>query len=92
MEKDGRTKGYVHNTDSTFTWIDQIKQSDGYDRANFKHADVDGDGLADLIWADKFKGDATVWKNMGQIAAQGTGSSFTWANEGILYDAPAQGN
>lgn len=28
---------------------------------------------------------------MGPIAAAGTGSSFTWVNQGFLYNAPAQG-
>lgn len=91
MEKDGRTKAFLHNTDGSFTWQPQVKQSDGYDRANLRYADVDGDGLADLLWTDKFKGDAMVWKNMGPIPAAGTGSSFTWVNQGFLYDAPAQG-
>lgn len=91
MEKDGRTKAYLHGTDGSFTWQPQVKQSDGYDRANLRFADVDGDGLADLLWSDKFKGDAMVWKNMGAIPAAGTGSSFTWVNQGFLFNAPAQG-
>ncbi|KAJ4404934.1 hypothetical protein N0V82_010404 [Gnomoniopsis sp. IMI 355080] len=91
MEQDGRTKAYLHNTDGSFTWQPQVKQSDGYDRANLRYADVDGDGLADLLWTNKFKGDAMVWKNMGPIPAAGTGSSFTWVNQGFLFDAPAQG-
>ncbi|KAJ4413888.1 hypothetical protein N0V82_008243 [Gnomoniopsis sp. IMI 355080] len=91
MERDGRTKGYLHNTDGSFTYQSQIKQSDGYDRANLRFADVDGDGLADLLWTDKFRGDAMVWKNQGRIPAAGTASSFTWTNLGFLYNAPSQG-
>lgn len=48
-----------------------------------------GDGRADLIWTDKFKGDATVWTNQGMV--QSGDSSFTWVNKGPLYNAPAQG-
>lgn len=91
MEPNGRTTAYLHNADGSFASQGQVKQSDNYDRANLRYADVDGDGLADLLWTDKFKGDAMVWKNMGPIPAAGTGSSFTWVNQGFLYDAPAQG-
>ncbi|KAJ0109024.1 hypothetical protein J7T55_002216 [Diaporthe amygdali] len=90
MEKDGRTKGYLHNSDGSFTWIPQFKKTDNFDRANYRWADVNGDGRADLIWTDKFKGDATVWTNQGMI--QSGDSSFTWVNKGPLYNAPAQGH
>lgn len=39
MEKDGRTKEY---TNGSLIYISQIKQSDGYYRANLHHADLDG--------------------------------------------------
>ncbi|KAI3398912.1 hypothetical protein diail_8235 [Diaporthe ilicicola] len=90
MEKDGRTKGYLHNSDGSFTLIPQFKKTDNFDRANYRWADVNGDGRADLIWMDKFKGDATVWTNQGMI--QSGDSSFTWVNKGPLYNAPAQGH
>ncbi|KAI7785936.1 hypothetical protein LA080_005597 [Diaporthe eres] len=65
MERDGRTKGYLHNADGSFDLIPQFKKTDNFDRANYRWADVNGDGRADLIWTDKFKGDATVWINQG---------------------------
>ncbi|KAH8785916.1 hypothetical protein F5883DRAFT_708664 [Diaporthe sp. PMI_573] len=90
MEKDGRTKGYLHNSDGSFDWIPQFKKTDNFDRANYRWADVNGDGRADLIWTDKFKGDATVWTNQGMVPSGD--SSFTWVNKGPLYNAPAQGH
>ncbi|KKY36967.1 hypothetical protein UCDDA912_g03061 [Diaporthe ampelina] len=90
MEKDGRTKGYLHNSDGSFTLIPQFKKTDNFDRANYRWADVNGDGRADLIWTDDFKGDATVWTNQGMV--QSGDSSFTWVNKGPSYNAPAQGH
>jgi hypothetical protein len=42
MEKDGRTKGYLHNSDGSFDWIPQFKKTDNFDRANYRWADVNG--------------------------------------------------
>lgn len=42
MERDGRTKGYLHKTDGSFDWIPQFKKTDNFDRANYRWADVNG--------------------------------------------------
>lgn len=42
MEKDGRTKGYLHNSDGSFDLIPQFKKTDNFDRANYRWADVNG--------------------------------------------------
>lgn len=60
IEKNGRTSGYLHNDDGSWTYIPQIKASDGNDRVNFRWADVNGDGRDDLIWVEKFGGDGYV--------------------------------
>lgn len=61
IEPDGRTTGFLQQDDGSFQNAGQIKVSDGYDRANFRYADVDGDGIDDLIWVEKFSGDGYVW-------------------------------
>lgn len=61
LEKDGRVTGFVHNGDDSWENVGQIKYPDGRDRANLRWADVNGDGLADMIWAEKFTGDGYVW-------------------------------
>ncbi|UKZ74641.1 hypothetical protein TrVFT333_002311 [Trichoderma virens FT-333] len=66
MEKDARTVGYL-NKPGGLVSKGQIKfaPQGPLDRANFKWADVNGDGLVDLIWVDKFSAKARVWKNGG---------------------------
>lgn len=61
IEPDGRVSGAVHNNDDSFELINQIKFSEAKDRANLRWADVNGDGLDDMIWIEKFSGDSYVW-------------------------------
>jgi hypothetical protein len=49
-----------------------------------RFADVENSGRADLIHLDKYSGAVTVFKNLGHTPGGG-GSSFTWANRGVLY-------
>jgi hypothetical protein len=77
------------NTASGFVNQNQIKYSEGYDRANLQFADVNGDGRADYIWIDKFTGDGYVWYNMGPM--QISGSSFWWESQGALYEGTSNG-
>ncbi|KAK3947731.1 carbohydrate esterase [Pseudoneurospora amorphoporcata] len=55
MEKDARTVAHL-NKATGLIYKDQIKFApvERLDRANFKWADVTGDGLVDLLWVDKF--------------------------------------
>ncbi|KAK4230039.1 hypothetical protein QBC38DRAFT_62431 [Podospora fimiseda] len=83
LEKDGRTKGYIHNADDTWEWIDQFKKTEDKDRANLRFNDVNGDGKADMIHIDKFTGDGTVWYNRGRRDI--SGSRFEWFNAGKAF-------
>ncbi|KAK4210281.1 carbohydrate esterase [Rhypophila decipiens] len=99
MEPDGRSIGHLNKADD-FEFKGQIKfaPSEHLDRANFKWADVTGDGKADLIWGDgkadliwvnKFDGAARVWKNGGFTPAGG--SSMTWIDQGFLFKGHGRG-
>jgi len=90
IEKNGRTWGYLNNDDGSLTYISQFKKSEDKDRANLRWVDVNGDGRDDMLWVDKFIGDATVFYNMGPIPA--SGSAYTWNNEGPAYEGAGQGS
>ncbi|GAM34923.1 hypothetical protein TCE0_015r02825 [Talaromyces pinophilus] len=93
MEPDGRTTGTLNLGENDFQDIGQIKHSEGYDRANHQWADVNGDGLVDFLWVDKFSGDTLVWQNAGQMP-NGTlidGSSFQWTPLGTRYEGEDRG-
>ncbi|KAL4902118.1 hypothetical protein BDW74DRAFT_187076 [Aspergillus multicolor] len=90
IERDGRTWGYVQNSANTFTQHTQIKFAEGKDRANLVWADVNGDGLADLIHTNKFNSDGTVWYNRG-LRDTG-GSSFWWENKGLAFEGKVAGS
>lgn len=62
IEPAGRVTGFLHNNDGSFTDVGQIKFAPkDKDRANLRWTDVNGDGLDDMIWIDKFNGDTYVW-------------------------------
>jgi hypothetical protein len=90
IEKDGRTWGYLNNDDGGLTYISQFKKTEDKDRANLRWVDVNGDGRDDLLWVDKFNGDATVWYNEGPIPA--SDSAYTWSYQGPLYEGTNQGS
>ncbi|KAL5337942.1 hypothetical protein BJX70DRAFT_399210 [Aspergillus crustosus] len=71
-------------------WMNQIKFSEDRDRANLQWADVNCDGMADLIWTDKFTGDGTVWYNRGRRDIGG--SRFHWVNVGQRYSGSVAGS
>jgi hypothetical protein len=60
IKPDGYVSAYLHQDDDTWEDAGQIKFAEGHDRANLRWADVDGDGLDDLIWIEKFSGDSYV--------------------------------
>ncbi|KAK3372649.1 carbohydrate esterase family 3 protein [Podospora didyma] len=82
LEKNGRVTGRLNKAGGLEN-VGQVKFSEGFDRANIRFADVEASGRADLIHLDKYTGAATVFKNNGHVAAGG--SSFSWANRGVLY-------
>jgi hypothetical protein len=79
IEKNGRFWGWTHNSNNTWTFIDQFKSSKGHDRADLRWADVNGDGLADTIWVNKFNGNADVYYNFGRRDVGG--SRFEWGQQ-----------
>ncbi|KAM0323888.1 hypothetical protein ACHAQA_008469 [Verticillium albo-atrum] len=81
------------NLDTTFSDAGQIKYGEDLDRANFKFADVNGDGLADILHIDKFTGDARVFYNEGQHRnpAENGGSSFRWTRPSAAYRGTRRG-
>ncbi|KAF7556324.1 hypothetical protein G7Z17_g1541 [Cylindrodendrum hubeiense] len=93
VQPDGTTTGFIHKDDDSFEDVGQIKVSDGYDRANYQYADVDGDGVDDLIWIEKFSGDAYVWYNEGRGDPDDLlGSSFSWRRQtAVAYAGNAAG-
>lgn len=82
IEPNGRITGWL-NLKSGIQNIGQVKFSEGWDRANIRFADVENSGRADIIYLDKYTGAATVFKNNGRQST--SGSSFSWANRGVLY-------
>ncbi|CAH0045126.1 unnamed protein product [Clonostachys solani] len=90
MGKDGRTVGSLNKANG-LEYKGQIKfaPTERLDRANFRWADVSGDGLVDLIWVNKSSGVARVWKNGGFIPAGG--SSMTWIDQGFRFDGHGRG-
>lgn len=54
---------------------------------------LSGDGRADMIWTDKFSGDAIVWPNQGKVTNNSPGSSkFTWLRTGPVYKGSSRGS
>ncbi|EPE08332.1 carbohydrate esterase family 3 protein [Ophiostoma piceae UAMH 11346] len=88
MELNGRTTGWLNKADGMES-LGQVKRSENYDRANHRFADVNGDGLADFLWVDKFTGDATVWYNLGH--KPDGGSNWGWYSQGKAYNGNARG-
>lgn len=80
IKPNGHVSAFLH-PDGEGSWENagQIKFAEGKDRANLRWADVNGDGLDDMIWIEKFSGDSWVWYNSGRGSpSTGGGSSFYW--------------
>ena len=75
IQPDGRFHGWTHNSDGSWERIEQFKKAEGIDRANIRFGNVNGRGGDDLIWLDKYTGDATVYINNGKMD---TGGSNWW--------------
>ena len=43
MTKDGTTSAYQNLGGLKFSYVPQIKDAEGHDRANIRYADIDGD-------------------------------------------------
>ncbi|ROT40793.1 hypothetical protein SODALDRAFT_105063 [Sodiomyces alkalinus F11] len=82
MEPSGRATAWLRDEHGGWFNAGQVKYHEDLDRANFQFADVNGDGRADLVWTDKFNGDANVWYNKRQAAEHERGnlggSLFEW--------------
>ncbi|KAK4155613.1 hypothetical protein C8A00DRAFT_31562 [Chaetomidium leptoderma] len=85
LATNGLTTGYVQRDDGTMEHIPQIKFAEAEkDRANYRWADVNGDGRDDLVWIKKLTGNGYVWYNEGRSTdtAGDLGSSFHWRKVG----------
>ncbi|KAI0967672.1 carbohydrate esterase family 3 protein [Xylaria arbuscula] len=98
MQPDGRTTAWLNDCKAdlfALRSVGQVKFSEDLDRANHRFADVDGDGLADFLWVDKFTGDASVWINKGEQPedqrGELLGSKFKWEKSGPLYAGSNRG-
>ncbi|KFA66600.1 hypothetical protein S40285_08276 [Stachybotrys chlorohalonatus IBT 40285] len=80
INPDGLVRARMHSADDGWSNMMQIKRADVADRANLRFADVNGDGVDDIIWVDKFTGDASVWYNGGRHGnpAANSGSYYIW--------------
>ncbi|KAF5658685.1 killer toxin subunits alpha beta [Fusarium heterosporum] len=85
ISPDGTTNAWIHNEDNSWTNAEQVKASEGVDRADIRWNDVNGDGKADMILVDKFTGDARVSYN------EGDGTSFTWSEASAAFDGSVAG-
>ncbi|KAK7216223.1 hypothetical protein V2G26_004226 [Clonostachys chloroleuca] len=93
IEPNSRVTGFVQNDDGSFEDAGQIKVSISKDRANLRWADVNGDGKDDLLWVEKFSGDAYVWYNEGRGKSEDLlGSTFSWRQQTeVAYKGNAAG-
>ncbi|KAG5761188.1 hypothetical protein H9Q72_010693 [Fusarium xylarioides] len=89
MAGDGTTNAWIHNDDNSLTDAQQIQKPEGPDRANLRWHDVNGDGKADIIWVDKFNGNAKVYYNEGQ--GDNSGSSFKWNEPSEAFEGSIAG-
>ncbi|KAH8666554.1 family 3 carbohydrate esterase, partial [Xylariales sp. PMI_506] len=94
IEPDSTVHGNIHNDDGSFGPRIQIKVSISKDRANLRWADVNGDGLDDMLWVEKFSGDTYVWYNQGPGDPSALlGSSYSWREQDeMAYAGNAEGN
>ena len=80
IRENGLVRGRRQLNDGSFGPMVQFKKEDGIDRANIRWGDVNGDGRDDLIWVDKFNGNARVSYGggpHGNPSANG-GSHWQW--------------
>lgn len=82
IEPNGRITGFARSgSSSAFKNMNQIKvqetKNPELERANLRWTDVDGDGKADMLYVDKFSGDAAVWYNQGEVKNIATNANST---------------
>ncbi|KAB5542692.1 hypothetical protein GE09DRAFT_1136165 [Coniochaeta sp. 2T2.1] len=92
IETSGRMTAWLNRASGLFN-AGQVKFAEGWDRANLRFADVENSGRADIIWVNKYTGAGRVWTNNGfkGLGQGGGGSSFNWANRGVLYSGVDRG-
>ncbi|KAF5007862.1 hypothetical protein FDECE_5777 [Fusarium decemcellulare] len=92
MAPDGTTSAWIHNDDNSWSDAGQVKFAEGADRANLRWHDVNGDGRADMLWVDKFNGNAKVYYNRGRDSGGNNGgSSFKWDRASEAFEGSVQG-
>ncbi|KAH8170471.1 repeat domain in vibrio, colwellia, bradyrhizobium and shewanella domain-containing protein [Sarocladium implicatum] len=98
LDQSGKASAWLNSCGSGFDLHDvgQVKAPiPQKDRANFRFADVNGDGRADYLWLSKFSGDTSVWINDGKREESDRpellGSIFKWTDKGPSYAGSSSG-
>ncbi|KPM38628.1 hypothetical protein AK830_g7923 [Neonectria ditissima] len=93
VHRDGYMQATLNLNSNQLSYVGQIKYGENLDRANYKFADVNGDGLADILHVDKFTGAARVWYNQGpaRTPAENSGSAWKWERPTAAYTGTSRG-
>lgn len=75
------------------TDIGQINYTKNLERADFRFADVNGDGLSDIIHSDRFTGNTNVFYNEGKAAPgeSNAGSAWKWGRPASVFKGTSRG-
>ncbi|KAF5671674.1 carbohydrate esterase family 3 [Fusarium heterosporum] len=94
VHKDGYMTATLNLDNTQLSYKGQIKYGEDLDRANFKFADVNGDGLDDMLHIDKFTGAARVFYNQGPYLGdpkENSGSAWKWERPTAAYTGTSRG-
>ncbi|KAG9249745.1 uncharacterized protein F5Z01DRAFT_631089, partial [Emericellopsis atlantica] len=94
MKPDGTTTAWLRDfSDRPWRNVGQVKYTEDLDRANFRFADINGDGKADMVHTDKFTGNARVWYAIGERSdpENNAGSAMEWERPQLLFSGAARG-
>ena len=92
MQPDGTTTAWFRDY-SGWENVGQVKFTEDLDRANFRFADINGDGKADLVHTDMFTGNARVWYAYRERSdpENNGGSAMEWERPQTLFSGASRG-
>jgi hypothetical protein len=83
VDRNGAVTAYLNGGSSTNGWLwhsqGVIATGVGGARLDIKFHDIDGDGLADYLWVNRFDGSVLEWKNGGKV-----GEKWEWDSQGKI--------